>query len=204
MLPKRWQDASTFLSDSLSVVAWPADGCGPTNGENPKGKVDFDMVEPRRDHRAATLMQLLDDLEGVVGRGRRFPGSSKVTIDGQQVISLIDELRVSLPVELQQARRVVQERQQIIIDAQEEARKILDTAQERASYLVSQAGVLGEARQRSEQRLREAEENAARTQSGVTQFALSMIANLEETLRGQLHELERARETLAERERTKI
>ncbi len=162
------------------------------------------MVEPRRDHRAATLMQLLDDLEGVVGRGRRFPGSSKVTIDGQQVISLIDELRVSLPVELQQARRVVQERQQIIIDAQEEARKILDTAQERASYLVSQAGILGEARQLSEQRLREAEENAARTQSGVTQFALSVIGNLEETVRGQLHELELARETLAERERTKV
>lgn len=149
-------------------------------------------------------MQLLDDLEGVISRGRRFPGSSKVTIDGQHVISLIDELRVSLPVELQHARRVVQERQQIVIDAQEEARQILDSAQERANYLVSQAGILGEARQRSEQRLREADQNAQRTISGATQFALSMIADLEDNLREQIHELERARETLVERERTGV
>jgi vacuolar-type H+-ATPase subunit H len=157
-----------------------------------------------RDHRTAPLMQLLDDLEAAITSGRRFPGSSKVTIDGQHVVNLIDELRVSLPVELQQARRVVQERQRIVIDAQEEARGILDSAQERANYLVSQAGVLGEARQRSEQRLREAEENAQRTRQGVSQFALSVIDDVEKSLRDQLHELERARVTLEDRQRAGV
>ncbi|MEZ4520426.1 MAG: hypothetical protein R3A46_02120 [Thermomicrobiales bacterium] len=157
-----------------------------------------------RDHRSATLMQLLDDLEEAVTHGRRFPGSSRVAVDGQHVVNLIDELRVSLPVELQQARRVVQERQRIVIDAQEEARGIIDSAQERANYLVSQAGVLGEARQRSEQRLREAEENAQRTRHGVSQFALSVIDDIESNLRDQLHELERARATLEERQRTGV
>ena len=149
-------------------------------------------------------MQLLDDLEAAITSGRRFPGSSKVTVDGQHIVNLIDELRVSLPVELQQARRVVQERQRVVIDAQEEARGILDAAQERAGYLVSQAGVLGEARQRSEQRLREAEENARRTRQGVSQFALSVIDDIEENLRHQLHELERARVTLEERQRAGV
>lgn len=162
------------------------------------------MTDQARDHRAAPLMQLLDDLENAITNGRRFPGSSKVTIDGQHVVNLIDELRVSLPVELQQARRVIQERQSIVIDAQDEARNILDAAQERASYLVSQAGVLGEARQRSEQRLREAEENARRTRLGVSQFALSLIDDVEQNLRDQLHELELARVTLEERQRTGV
>lgn len=158
----------------------------------------------RRDHRSATLMQLLDDLEEAVTSGRRFPGSSRVNVDGQHLVNLIDELRVSLPVELQHARRVVQERQRIVIEAQEEARGILDSAQERANYLVSQAGVLGEARQRSEQRLREAEENAQRTRHGVSQFALSVIDDIESSVRDQLHELERARATLEERQRTGV
>lgn len=162
------------------------------------------MSGQTRDHRAAPLMQLLDDLEAAITSGRRFPGSSKVTIDGQHAVNLIDELRVSLPVELQQARRVVQERQRIVIDAQEEARNILDSAQERANYLVSQAGVLGEARQRSEQWLREADENARRTRLGVSQFALSVIDDIEQNLRNQLHELERARVTLEERQRTGV
>lgn len=162
------------------------------------------MAEPPRDPRAATLMQLLDDLETVVSKGRRFPGSSKVTVDGQQIINLIDELRVSIPVELHQARRVVQERQRIVIDAQEEARGILDSAKERADYLVSQAGVLAEARQRSEQHLQEAEAHGKRIESGVAQFGLSVIADLEATLHKHLRELELARETLAERERTGV
>lgn len=162
------------------------------------------MPDHTRDHRTATLMQLLDDLEEAVSRGRRFPGSSRVTIDGQHVVNLIDELRVSLPVELQQARRVIQERQQIVVDAQEEARSIIETAQERASYLVSQAGVLGEARQISEKRLREAEESAQRTNLGVNQFAISLIDDIEGTLRKQLHELELARATFKERQQAGI
>jgi hypothetical protein len=149
-------------------------------------------------------MQLLDDLETVVSKGRRFPGSSKVTVDGQQIINLIDELRVSIPVELHQARRVVQERQRIVIDAQEEARHILDGAKERAEYLVSQAGILAEARQRSEQRLREAEDQATRTHSGVTQYGLSVISELEELLQKQLRQLEMARDALVEHERSGV
>ena len=145
-------------------------------------------------------MQLLDDLETAVTHGRRFPGSNRVSVDSQQVINLIDELRVSLPVELQQARRVVQERQQIVVDAQDEARRILASAQERANYLVSQAGVLSEARQVSEQRLREADENARRTEQGVSQFALSVINDVEQSLKAQLIELDRARATLRERQ----
>lgn len=162
------------------------------------------MSDRMRDHRSAPLLQLLDDLEAAITGGRRFPGSSRVTVDSQHVVNLIDELRVSLPVELQQARQVVQERQRIVIDAQEEARRILDSAQERAGYLVSQAGVLGEARQQSEQRLREAEENAQRTRLGVSQFALSVIDDIEHNLRDQLHELERARATLEERQRAGV
>ena len=166
------------------------------------------MVQPMssqtRDHRMAPLMQLIDDLETVITGGRRFPGTSRITVDEQQVVNLIDELRVSLPVELQEARRIVQERQRIVVSAQDEARGILDTASERADYLVSQAGVLSEARQQGERRLQDAEENAQRTRSGVNQFALSVIDDVEKNLRDQIYELERARLTIEERQRTGV
>ena len=166
------------------------------------------MVHPTsgqtRDHRTAPLMQLLDDLETVVTSGRRFPGTSRITVDEHQVVNLIDELRVSLPVELQEARRIVQERQRIVVSAQDEARGILDQASERADYLVSQAGILSEAKQQGERRLQEAEENAQRTQSGVSQFALSVIDDVENKLRDQLYELERARLTIEERQKTGV
>lgn len=156
------------------------------------------MGERPRDARAAPIMQLIDDLEAQITSGRRFPGSSRVTVESQIVLDLIDRLRYSVPIELEQARRVVQERQQIIVEAQEEARRIVDAARERAEYLVSDAGVLGEARQRSEERLRHAEDNARRTRQGAERYALSVIEDLENALRLHLNELDRAKGAIRE------
>lgn len=156
------------------------------------------MAERPRDARAAPIMQLIDDLEAQVTSGRRFPGSSRVNVESQVVLDLIDRLRYSIPIELEQARRVVQERQQIILEAQEEARRIVDAARERSEYLVSDSGVLGEARQRSEERLRHAEDNARRTRQGSERYALSVIEDLENALRVHLNELDRAKVAIRE------
>lgn len=156
------------------------------------------MAERPRDARAAPIMQLIDDLEAQITSGRRFPGSSRVTVESQVVLDLIDRLRYSIPIELEQARRVVQERQQIIVEAQEEARRIVDAARERAEYLVSDAGVLGEARQRGEERLRHAEDNSRRTRQGAERYALSVIEELENALRMHLNELDRAKGAIRE------
>jgi dsDNA-specific endonuclease/ATPase MutS2 len=162
------------------------------------------MSSQSREHRTAPLMQLIDDLEMIVTSARRIPGTNRITVDEQHLVNLIDEVRVSLPVELQEARRIVQERQHIVVSAQDEARAILETAKTRADYLVSEAGVLREARQQGEQRLREAAENAQRTRSGVSQYAISVLDDVEKSLRDQLHELERARLTIEDRERAGV
>lgn len=162
------------------------------------------MTRGPHDARTATLMQLIDDLETQISSGRRIPGTGSVNIDGARALELIDRLRQQIPVELEQARRIVRERQEIIISAQSEARKIVDEANSRVEYLVSESGILAEARQRSEERLQQAEANARRTSEGAEHFAYDVIDNVERTLRQQLDELERARayiRELHERER---
>lgn len=143
-------------------------------------------------------MQLLDELEAQIVHGRRVSIMNVVGVDGQHVLAIIDQLRVSIPTELEQARRIVEERQQIILEAQQEAERIVDTARRRAEYMVGDVGLMAEARQRSEERLRQAEESSQRTRVGAERYALSVIDELEQTIRSNLREIERAKRAIRE------
>lgn len=150
----------------------------------------------------ATIMQLIDELEAQIVNGRRVSIMNVVGVDRQHVLAIIDRLRVSIPTELEQARRVVQERQQIILEAQEEAERIVETARKRAEYMVGDVGLMAEARQRGEERLRYAEENSQRTRVGAEQYALSVIDELEGLIRSNLREIERAKQAIRETHET--
>lgn len=153
-----------------------------------------------RQHRveapAPTIMQLIDGLEAAVEGGKTFPGTGSTFVDRHLVLDLIDRLRRTLPIELEQARRVTQQRQEIIIQAQNEAMRIVESAQEQADYLVGDTGVMAEARQRGEEQLQHAEDSARRTRDGVERYAISVIEDLETALQQQLNELTQARDVL--------
>lgn len=162
------------------------------------------MADQPRDGRLRSIMQIVDELEANVMRGRRVPGMSTWGVDGQHLLELIDELRVTIPTELEQSRRVVLQRQQIIVEAQDEARRIVDTARERSEYMVSEVGLMAEARQISEERLRRTEEMNRHARDKVDQYGLKVIGDLEHLMRESLGEIDQLmRKRLAELEEIK-
>src|SRR5918998_4687301 len=94
------------------------------------------------------ILYLVDRLEELVGIGKRVPFSGRVMVEEEEFLALVDQLRVTVPNEIKQAQRVIREREAVVGQAQEEAAKILEVARQQAEYIVSQQGVLSEARQR--------------------------------------------------------
>lgn len=159
------------------------------------------MAGHTNDAQTRNLLELLDQLEGLVRSGRRVAIVNLVGIDEQKALMLIDYLRMAIPTELQKARRIVRERQEIILDAQQQGQQIVEQAHTQAEYLLSRHGVLAEARQRGETHLQESDESARRTAEGAERYALSVVDSLEAVVREQLHEIERARIVLQEAQR---
>jgi hypothetical protein len=150
-----------------------------------------------------TIMQLIDELQMVIENGRRVSIMNLVGIDEQHAMSLIDQLRATIPTEVALARRVIQDRQEIILAAQRQAEELLNDARKQVNYMVSDVGLLAEARQIGESEIRHAKTDAQRTRQAVTSYALGIFDELEEALKGNLQNIERAREVLrdsAERE----
>jgi cell division septum initiation protein DivIVA len=84
------------------------------------------------------ILYLLDQLEEVLGAGSRVPLTSRTLVDEQEILDILDQIRVSVPDELKAARRLTQDRDQIIADAHAEAERIIQEAETQAVERVSQ------------------------------------------------------------------
>lgn len=147
---------------------------------------------------AADILYLVDQLEELVGVGKRVPFSSRVMVEEEDFLTLVDQLRAALPNEITQAQRVIKERERVIGEAQDEANRIIQTARERAEMLVSQNAILAEARQRAEEILRQAEEDQQRTRGEVDVFILEQIQLVEDAVRRGMAVMEDAVEQTLE------
>ncbi|MGH2535024.1 MAG: ATPase [Thermomicrobiales bacterium] len=150
------------------------------------------------------ILYLVDRLEELVGIGKRVPFSGRVMVEEEQFLALVDQLRIAVPNEIKQAQRVIRERERVIAESQDEAQTILETARKRAEYFVSEQGILNEARQQSEEILRQVEERRKRSKGEIDVYALQQFTKVEEAMREGLEIIDNAvRETVATIERAK-
>lgn len=145
-------------------------------------------------HGTADILYLVDRLEELVGVGKRVPFSGRVMVEEEEFLALVDQLRVAIPNEIKQAQRVIKERERIIGEAQDEAAQIIASAKDRTELLVSQHGIMLEARKRSEDVLRLAEEKRQRTQGEVDYFLLEQFQLIEDAIRRGMAVMEEAAE----------
>jgi len=162
-----------------------------------------------------SVIDLLDQLEGLVVSGRRVPFTPSVLLNEDEALDLIDQARTYLPEEMKQARWTVEEQSRILAEAadeasamrasaQQEAERIHSAAVERAQQLVSESEVLRAARERAEALLHEAQAAAAATRQEADRYARGLMERLEtqlgqmaatvrqgiETLQGEAHPVE--------------
>lgn len=145
----------------------------------------------------ADLLFLVDRLEELISTATRVPFSNRVMIEEEEFLAIIDQLRLAVPQEVKQARRVVLERQKVITEAQAEADRILSIAKERAEYLMNDQGLVNEAKARSEELLRQSKDQAKRSMGEVDVYALQMLTQLENVLQDSLQQIKQAKDVVS-------
>lgn len=157
---------------------------------------DNTSLPPNQDG-AVDMLWLVDRLEEMVSLGKRVPFSTRVMVEEEEFLQLVDQLRVAVPNEIKQAQRVIKQRERIIGEAQDEAAEIIDRAHAESDRLVSQSALLAEARLRGEEILRRAEEEQQRTKGELDVYVLNQAQLLEDAIdRGLAVIREAAEDTL--------
>ena len=118
---------------------------------------------------------------------------------GEILNVLIDQLRVAIPEEVKQARRINQESDRVLSKAREEAEQIIGAAQEQAALLLQDQSILREAETRSQDVLDKAQAKAEETMHGADQYAADVLVRLESDLVKTLSVIKKSLEVLEER-----
>ena len=114
-----------------------------------------------------------------MANGKRLPLTNTVVIDQAAALDLVDQLRVAVPEEVRQAKRVNQEADRILEKAQEEADRIVARAQEQAAFLIEERELTRAAEIRSQEIVAEGRREAEEIRRGADEYAASVLVGLE-------------------------
>jgi hypothetical protein len=122
------------------------------------------------------ILYLVDRLENLIVSSRRMPLVNQIMVKEADILSVIDQMRISIPDEIQQARRIIQDKERILAQAQADANKLMTRAREESERTLNREGLLRIAEERCQEMLRLADENAE-------QLRVEADAYVAETLR---------------------
>ncbi len=142
---------------------------------------------------------LVERLEALVVNARKLPMTSQVILEQATVLDIVDQLRVAIPEEVKQARRINQEGDRLIQRAREEAEQIIGAAQEQAALLLQDQAIIREAEARADDTEKRAQMKADETMGGADQYAGDVLLRLESDLVKTLSIVKKSLEVLDER-----
>lgn len=142
---------------------------------------------------------LVERLEALVVNARKVPMTSQIILEQATILDLIDQLRVAIPEEVRQARRINQEGDRVLTRAREEAEQIIGAAQEQAALLLQDQSILREAEAKSQELLDRAQGKSEETMRGADQYAADVLVRLESDLVKTLSIIKKSLEVLEER-----
>lgn len=128
------------------------------------------------------IQHLVDRLEDLIDEGRHMPFSKFTMIDEERALEIIDQMRISIPEEIEKASRVLAQRDRVLAQSNEEAARILQNAREQGVQLLDREATVQAAQSRAANIIEEARQNAERITAEADQYVIDTLARLEQQL----------------------
>jgi uncharacterized protein YjgD (DUF1641 family) len=128
------------------------------------------------------IQHLVDRLEDLIDEGRHIPFSKSTLIDEERALELIDQMRISIPEEIEKAARVLAQRDRILAQANEEAARLVQLSRERSEQMVDREALVQAAQNRAANIVEAARQEAESITDDADGYVLETLANLEQQL----------------------
>lgn len=128
------------------------------------------------------ILHLIDRLETLVTESFHLPFTSNVIIQEDAFLDIIDQMRVSIPEEVKMAKRTEAERERLLLQAQEEANRLVEMARERAKTLTEEHELVEFARERAQDIEANAHRQAEEILADTDEYIIDQLSELEEQL----------------------
>lgn len=142
-----------------------------------------------------TTEDIIGALYDMVQDARSMPlAMDKCILERDKVLDLLDEVISQLPVELKQAKMIVESRNDLISQGKREKEMIIRKAQEQAKQMVSREAICVEAKRLAEEIERKANERAAQIQKAGNAYMDESLRQTQEVIAKALEDIQHTRE----------
>ena len=145
---------------------------------------------------ATDLEALLRQVADLVGNARPMPLSASVMINRDEVLELVEEAADRLPEELRQARWLLRERDEFLVNVQRQGDDILDQARVQAERMVQRTEVVRAAQHTARRTVEEAEAEARRLRHEAEDYCDQKLAQFELVLERTMRTVQAGRARL--------
>ncbi len=128
------------------------------------------------------VLDLLDELEDILEEAQKVPLTNKIILENQLIFSIIKDIRLALPDDIQQAKWIRDERDRILADAKNEYERIIKEAKKQAEYLIETDDITKKAKQLSAELIQDAEMNSRLLKMKTYDYVDKMLYDMQEKM----------------------
>ena len=135
------------------------------------------------------ILHLVDRLEELFNESRPIWFTRSVVINEDKFLDIIDQMRVSIPDEIKKAQQLLNQKDRILAQAQEEANRTIQLAREKGEQIVEKDGIVQAAQARSEQIVAQARNEGEIVRRDADEYALDALTKLEMEVERYLNQI---------------
>lgn len=140
-----------------------------------------------------SIEELIDMLDELMASATRIPLSSKSAIDIDKLSEIVGEMRLVLPMEIQQAQKVVIDKNNILAEAKQEGERIVQMAERRRAEILNESDIIKEAHRRANEFINAEQNNCADMRISSISYVDNMLKRVEELMVTDINELRKLR-----------
>ena len=129
------------------------------------------------------IEDIISALYDMVQDARALPlGADKCIVERDKVLDMLDEIIAQLPVELKQARTIVDSRNELIGQARREAENLIRQAQEQADRMVAEETIYQEAKRQCQEMVLQTQTRMAELRKASNDYMDDALRRTEEAI----------------------
>ncbi|MBQ3038731.1 MAG: ATPase [Clostridia bacterium] len=128
------------------------------------------------------IMEIIDLMEENIEKAPSVPLTGKIMLDKDDILDYIQEMRLSYPEEVKEAKWVKGERQRIITEAESRADSMIKTAEAKMIQMVDENEITKQAQEYATQLVEDAKAQATKLVTDSDQYADDILGDVERRL----------------------
>ena len=133
-----------------------------------------------------SIMLLLDEMEGYLQECNNLPFSSKVVVNMEVLYEFMADLRMKLPEEIKRSKRVIDEKDKIIGEAEKVANGIIEEAKDQAAKKLNEHEIRRQAIKEAETMLAQTKQTADEITESAYEYVDSILAQSQDVIKNIL------------------